>query len=357
MLSALISVFSDQDPGVRGKVAGSYIFLFFLNIAAWLTTLLVFRHNAVLLGISVLAYAFGLRHAVDADHIAAIDCATRKLMQKNARPAMVGFFFSMGHCLVLVIATAAIALAAVTINARFAALNHMAGLIGTLVSTLFLFAMAVINAAVAISVYRAFREARLTGHYADDDLDILLNRRGIMSRLLRPLFGLVTRSWHMLLIGFLFGLGLDTATEVSLLSMGGIEAARGTSVWAIMLLPALFAAGMSLVDTTDGILMLGAYGWAFVKPVRKLYYNLTITVASIFVASTVAGVEMLALLSGALRLHGRFWSTMNNVNDRYFGVIGFLIIGVFAASWIVSVLIYRLKRFDELEILVAKPEP
>ncbi|MBW4034239.1 MAG: HoxN/HupN/NixA family nickel/cobalt transporter [Proteobacteria bacterium] len=350
MLRALKAVFDDRSDNIRGKIIASYAFLIALNIGAWASALLMFRHNTVLLGFSALAYAFGLRHAVDADHIAAIDSVTRKLMQDKQRPAMVGFFFSMGHSMVLVIATAAIALTAMTIDHRFTMLNSAAGIIGTLISAVFLFSMAAMNLVIARSVYATFRTARRTGRYADDDFDILLNKRGFMSRLLRPLFRLVTRSWQMLLVGLLFGLGFDTATEVSLLGMGGAEAVKGVSVWAIMMLPMLFAAGMSLVDTTDGILMLGAYGWAFVKPIRKLYYNLTITVVSVIVAVIVGSVETLGLIANEFSLHGLFWRTIGAANDRYFGMIGFLIIGIFVASWLVSTLVYRLKRLDEVEI-------
>jgi high-affinity nickel-transport protein len=357
MLKTFKTIFDDHGTDVRSKVIAAYGFLLILNIGGWAVALIAFRHNTALLGFCMLAYAFGLRHAVDADHIAAIDSVTRKLMQEKKRPAMVGFFFSMGHSLVLVIATAAIALTAATINQRFAHVNDTAGVIGTVVSASFLFAMAAMNLTIARSVYLTFRAARQTGQYEDDDFDILLNKRGLMSRLLRPLFRLVTRSWQMLIVGFLFGLGFDTATEVSLLGMGGAEAVKGVSVWAIMMLPALFAAGMSFVDTTDGILMLGAYGWAFVKPIRKLYYNLTITVVSVIVAVVVGSVETLGLLANELNLTGSFWRIVGFASDRYFGVIGFLIIGIFILSWAVSTLVYRLKRFDELEIAISSMKP
>lgn len=350
MLRAFSAVLNGQSAHFRGKIITSYLFLLALNLGAWAAALIAFRHNTVLLGFSALAYAFGLRHAVDADHIAAIDSVTRKLMHEKKRPAMVGFFFSMGHSTVLMIATAAIALTAVTIDSKFKAFNDAAGIIGTAVSALFLFTMAAMNVVIARAVYLTFRQARRTGHLANDDFDILLNKRGLMSRILRPLFCLVTESWHMMLVGFLFGLGFDTATEVSLLSMGGVEAVKGVSVWTIMMLPVLFAAGMSLVDTTDGILMLGAYGWAFVKPVRKLYYNLTITVVSVIVAVVVGTVETLGLLSNELGLQGPLWRFVGAANDKYFGMIGFLIIGIFLASWLVSTLVYRLKRYDDLEI-------
>lgn len=357
MRRVIKSLLNAQNRDIRGKVIVTYGFLIGLNVVAWVGALLAFRHNAALLGFSALAYAFGLRHAVDADHIAAIDTVTRKLMQDRQRPAMVGFFFSMGHSLVLMIATAAIALTAITIDTRFNSFNDTAGTIGTLVSASFLFAMATMNLIIARAVYVTFREARRTGRYVEADLDVLLNSRGIMARLLRPLFRLVGRSWQMLFVGFLFGLGFDTATEISMLGMAGAEAVKGVSVWTIMMLPVLFAAGMSLVDTTDGVLMLGAYGWAFVKPIRKLYYNLTITIVSAVVAVVIGTVETLGLLASELDLGGPFWRAVNAVNDRYFGLVGFLIIGIFLASWVVSTMVYRMRRYDELSIEQVEVRP
>ena len=232
----------------------------------------------------MLAYTFGLRHAVDADHIAAIDNVTRKLMQQGQRPVGVGFFFSLGHSAVVVLMSVGVAFAASALTSRFDSMKAVGGIISTSASALFLFAIAFINILVLISVYRTFQAVKRGEPFAEDDFDILLNKRGFLSRIFRPLFRLVTKSWHMLAIGFLFGLGFDTATEVALFGISSAQAANGMSFSSIMVFPALFTAGMSLVDTTDGVLMLGAYGWAFMKPIRKLYYNMTITAVSVVVA-------------------------------------------------------------------------
>ena len=287
---------------------------------------------------------------MDADHIAAIDNVTRKLMQEEKWPVAVEFFFSIGHSLVLFIGTAVIAVTVMKIQDSFTSFNDFAGIVGTVLSGSFLLAMAVMNLVIASSVYRTYRHVRCGGVFNDDDLNILLNKRGFITRLLRPLFRLVDHSWHMLPVGFLFGLGFDTATEISLLTVAAAEAGKGLSVWSILAFPALFSAGMSLIDTTDGILMLGAYGWAFVKPIRKLYYNLTITIVSAIVALFIGGIETLGLIGGELKLRGSFWGLMNHLDDN-FSVLGYGIIAIFAAAWLISTVVYRAKRLDEVQVL------
>ena len=347
MFTTLQRIVRAQDEGVRRKVLGLYALLIAFNAAAALYALLAFQRHPVLLGTAFLAYSFGLRHAVDADHIAAIDNVTRKLMQDGKRPVAVGFFFSVGHSLVLFIATAVIAITVMKIEQRFDDVNDVAGIVGTSVSGLFLLAMAAMNLVIARSVYRTYRHVRNGGRYDDDSFNILLNNRGLIARILKPLFRLVDRSWQMLPVGFLFGLGFDTATEVSLLTAAATEAGKGLSVWSILAFPALFSAGMSLVDTTDGVLMLGAYGWAFVKPIRKLYYNLTITVVSAVVGLLIGGIETLGLIGGEMNLRGWFWDRLTNLNDN-FGTLGYAIIAIFAASWAISFIVYRAKRLDDL---------
>src|SRR6266851_2481270 len=315
----------------------------------WIWAVMAFRGHPVLLGTAFLAYSLGLRHAVDADHIAAIDNVTRKLMQEGKRPVAVGFMFSLGHSTVVVLGSAAIAATALSLQHRMDAVRHIGGLVGTLTSTLFLFGIAIVNLVVLRSVYLAFRRVRRGERYVEEDFDLLLGSRGFLSRLFRPMFALISRSWHMYPLGLLFGLGFDTATEVGLLGISAAGAAKGLSIWSILVFPALFTAGMCLVDTTDSILMLGAYGWAFVKPIRKLYYNMTITAVSVVVALLVGGIEVLGLLSDRLNLQGGFWDFVSALNDN-FGTIGYLIIGIFAASWLISTVIYRIKRYDEIEV-------
>lgn len=355
MQRAILGIFSDNAGHLRFKVAGLYTLLIVTNLAVWAWALLTFRHYPVLLGTALLAYGFGLRHAVDADHIAAIDNVTRKLMQEGKRPVAVGFFFSLGHSTIVVLASVAIAATATAFKSDLEAFHSIGGVIGTMVSALFLLAIAAMNIVILVSVFRTFLRVKAGAPYVDEDLNVLLAGRGLLARLFRPMFRLVRRSWHMYPLGLLFGLGFDTATEVGLLGISATQASQGLSIWSILVFPALFTAGMSLVDTTDSILMLGAYGWAFVKPIRKLYYNMTITFVSVIVALLVGGIEALGLVADQLDLKGRFWDAIGALNDQ-FGTIGYLIIAVFALSWIVSAVIYRVRGYDRLEVdLPASP--
>lgn len=341
--------FNDAPGDLQGKIMGIYGILLAFNAVAWLWAIVAFRHFPLLLGTAFLAYSFGLRHAVDADHIAAIDNVTRKLMQEGKRPVSVGFLFSLGHSTVVVIGSAAIAATALLLQHRVEAFRTIGGVIGTLVSSFFLFGIAAANLLVLRSIYKVFVRVRSGGSYVEEDLDLLLADRGFLSRIFRPMFAMIRRSWHMYPLGVLFGLGFDTATEIGLLGISAAEASKGLSIWSIMVFPMLFAAGMSLVDTTDNVLMLGAYGWAFVKPIRKLYYNLTITFVSVLVAFAVGGIEALGLLAGELRLNGTFWDAIRAVNQD-FGTLGYLIIALFVASWIVSIALYKWRRYEELEM-------
>src|SRR6202451_2941653 len=346
---AFRTLFNDHADHVRSKVAGIYALLILINAAAWLWAIAAFHHFPVLLGTAFLAYSFGLRHAVDADHIAAIDNVTRKLMQEGKRPIAVGLMFSLGHSTIVVIGSVLIAAAALALQHRMDAARSIGGLIGTLVSSLFLFAIAIVNIVVLVSIYRAFARVRAGQPYVDEDFYLLLANRGFLARLFRPMFALIRRSWHMYPLGVLFGLGFDTATEIGLLGISAAEASRGLPLGSILVFPILFAAGMSLIDTTDNILMLGAYGWAYIKPIRKLYYNLTITSVSVAVAFIVGGIEALGLLGGQLHLQGTVWGLLGRLNDN-FGVLGYCIVAIFALAWVVSIAIYKLRRFEELEL-------
>jgi high-affinity nickel-transport protein len=329
----VLAVFDDRGVRVRAKVIALYAGLTAANLLAWLWAFAAFRGDAVLLGAALIAYGFGLRHAVDADHIAAIDNVTRKLMQENKRPIGVGFFFALGHSTVVFAAATAIGLTASTLQHRFPGLLEVGGVVGTSISAAFLFAIAAINVVVLIGVYRLFRRVRRGGRYAEAELDLFLAQRGLLGRLFRGLFRLISRSWHMYPLGFLFGLGFETASEIGLLGISASEAVRGLAWWSILVFPALFTAGMSLIDTTDGVVMLGAYGWAFVNPMRKLYYNLTITGVSVFVAVAIGGIEALGLAAQQLGLAGGFWDAVDAASDN-FGMLGYVIIGIFVASWL-----------------------
>jgi high-affinity nickel-transport protein len=349
MRGVLHEILTQKKDSLLARILGIGSLLVAFNAIAWLWAITAFHDHPVLLGTALLAYSFGLRHAVDADHIAAIDNVTRKLMQDGKRPVSVGFFFSLGHSTIVILASAAVAATALVFKQQFESLHEIGGTIGTLVSALFLLAIAIMNIAILAGVYRSFQRVKSGGAYVEEDLNALLAGRGLLARLFRPLFALIRSPWQMYPLGFLFGLGFDTATEIGLLGISAAEASKGLPVWSILVFPALFTAGMALVDTADSILMLGAYGWAFIKPIRKLFYNMTITAVSVVVALLVGGIEALGLIGDKFSLQGGFWDLVGELNDN-FGEIGYLIIGIFAASWLVSSLIYRLKRYDEIEI-------
>jgi high-affinity nickel-transport protein len=351
MSMTVANLFNDKQENIRGKVIGVYALLFVFNLAAWLWAIFAFHNYPLLLGTATLAYSFGLRHAFDADHIAAIDNVTRKLMQEGRRPVGVGLFFSLGHSTIVVALTIAIAIATTALQGRFEAFKSFGAVAGTLVSALFLFAIAIANIIILVSVWRTFQTVKRGGRFVEEDLDMMLANRGLLGRLFRRFFRLVERSWHMYPLGVLFGLGFDTATEVGLLGISATQASQGLSIWSILVFPALFTAGMTLFDTTDSILMLGAYGWAFIKPIRKLYYNLTITAVSVIVAVIVGGLETLNLIGDQLGLTdaGGFWGAIGSLNDN-FGVLGYVIVGVFVVAWAISYVVYRVNGYDEIEV-------
>lgn len=337
---------------LRPRIAGLYVVLVGANVLAWVWALIAFRHSPALLGSAFLAYTFGLRHALDADHIAAIDNVTRSLMQDGQRPISAGLYFSLGHSTVVVALSLAIAGAASALEGRLSSLRAVGGAIGTIVSSVFLLAIGLANLVILVQVFRTFQRVRGGGALLERDLDLVPASAGPVGRALRRLFRVVRRSWQMYPLGLLFGLGFDTATEIGLLAISATQAGHGVPVWSILVFPALFTAGMTLVDTTDSVLMVGAYGWAFVKPIRKLYYNMTITAVSVVVALLVGGIEALGLAVRELGLSGGVWGAIGGLDDHV-GALGVIILGVFAASWLVSVAIYRAKRYDEIEITSA----
>jgi nickel/cobalt transporter (NiCoT) family protein len=337
----------DENRALRAKVVGVYAVLIAANVAAWIWAMSSSREFPMMLGMAALAYSLGLRHAFDADHIAAIDNVTRKLMQEGRRPIGVGLFFSLGHSTVVVGLTIAIAVTATALHGEFAGLKTIGGVIGSSVSSMFLLTIAFANALVLHSIYKTFRTVRNGGRFVEEDLDLALANRGAMGRLFRGVFHVIERSWQMYPLGLLFGLGFDTATEVGLLGVSATQASQGLPVWQILVFPALFTAGMTLLDTTDNLLMVGAYGWASVKPIRKLYYNLTITAVSVLVAVLVGGLQALNLIGGQFGLadRGGFWSLIAAMNEN-FGLLGLCIVGIFILSWVVSYGVYRAKGYD-----------
>jgi high-affinity nickel-transport protein len=346
MSNVLLRSFNDDAANLTTKIVVIAVLLVAANIATWAWALIAFHNYPVLLGTCVLAYSFGLRHAVDADHIAAIDNVTRKLMQEGKRPLTVGLFFSLGHSTVVILATIGVALTAAAFKEELEAFHAVGGLIGTSVAAAFLLIIAAINVVILVNVYRAFQRVKRGGPCVAEDLTPASG--GFFARVFRRLFAMIGRSWHMFPLGFLFGLGFDTATEIGLLAIAATQASSGLAIWSILVFPALFTAGMTLIDTTNSVLMTGAYGWAFQKPVRKLYYNLTITFISVVVAVVIGGALALGLIAEKFGLHGGLWDAVGRLND--IGILGFLIVGIFVASWLASMLIYRLKGYDRIDI-------
>ena len=329
------------------RAASTYALLVTANAAAWIWAALAAHQHPSLWSLVILAYIFGLRHAFDADHIAAIDNVVRKLMQLGKSAVAVGLYFSLGHSTVVVLACVAIAASTASLQHRLQSLHDIGGVIGTAVSALFLLLIGLINLLVLRRIWFTFRIIHRGEQTLADDLGDVLSAGGPLARLCRPLLGLVSRAWHMYPVGLLFGLGFDTATEVGLLSISAQSSVQGIPVVSVLVLPALFTAAMSLMDTIDSVLMTRAYGWAFVHPLRKLWYNLTITAASVLVALCIGSVEALGLLADRFDLQGGFWRVVVGLNDDL-SRLGYLVVGIFLASWIFSIAVYRLKRLDRI---------
>lgn len=341
------NLFDDRKESAKTKISVTYAFLVAFNIGAWIWAWVAFSERPALLATAFLAYMFGLRHAFDADHIAAIDNVVRKLVQEKKAPFSAGFFFSLGHSSIVVLAS--IAIAATASVMQLGLFHDIGGVIGTTVSALFLIAIGIANLFVLRGIWSAFGRAKRGEPVIAEDLDSLLANSGFLARIFRPMFKVVTRSWHMYPIGFLFGLGFDTATEIGLLGISATQAAQGMSFWTILVFPALFTAGMSLLDTTDSVLMTRAYGWAFVNPIRKLWYNLTITAASVVVAIFIGGMEALGLIADKLGLEGGIWGGIADLNDNLAN-FGYAVVGIFVASWLISTLVYKARGYDDLQI-------
>ena len=346
MLNFLKAAVDDASADQRAKIGAIYAVLLLGTALVWTWAIVALAGRPTLLGTAFLAYVLGLRHAVDADHIATIDNVVRKLMQDGKRPYAVGLFFSLGHSVAIALAVAAIAATAFALQGRFQEFKSIGSIVGTGASAFFLLAIAAINLVILRGVWRSFRRARRGEPVAEQELNLLLAGRGLLARIFRPLFRMVSRSRQMFPIGFLFGLGFDTATEISLFTVAASQASGGMTFGTVMIFPALFTAGMTLVDTTDSVLMVGAYGWAFLNPIRKIWYNLTITAISVVVALLIGGIEALGLVADKLGLEGAFWQTIGDLNGGLAN-FGYLVVGVFLASWALSYLIYRWRGFDQ----------
>jgi nickel/cobalt transporter (NiCoT) family protein len=303
------------------------------------------------IGIGLTAYTLGLRHAFDADHIAAIDNTTRKLMSDGQRPLAVGFFFSLGHSTVVfgLALLLAIGVKAIVgpVKDDSSTLHHYTQLIGTSVSGVFLYLIAILNIVVLVGILRVFARLRRGDYDLEKDeaeLERQLHNRGLINRVLGRFTKSITKSWHMYPVGFLFGLGFDTATTIALLVLAGSSAAAGLPWYAILCLPVLYAAGMCLLDTIDGSFMNFAYGWAFANPVRKIYYNITVTGLSVAVALVIGSIELLGLFADQLGWRGPFWDWLGGLN---LNAVGFVIVGMFVATWAIALLIWRYARIEE----------
>ncbi len=335
------------DPDERRRLGGFYGTILALHILGWGALLTYGIGHPAFIGLGGLAYTFGLRHAFDADHISAIDNATRKLLQERKRPVGVGFFFSLGHSTVVFVIALTLGLAIKTLVQGIVTdsgqLKNAGGLIGTTVSGVFLIVIGILNLLILLDIVAVYRRMR-RGYYDRDSLHHELVAGGLMSRIFGRLFKLVTQSWHLYPIGILFGLGFDTASEVALLAISAGAAAQGLPFQALVSLPIIFAAGMSLMDTTDGAFMSKAYAWAFSNPIRKVFYNLTVTSLSVFVALFVGVVELSQLLINQLRLSGGIFDAISGLS---FGSLGFVIVAAFVVTWAAALVIFKVRRVEE----------
>jgi len=320
--------------------------LILVNISVWVGGIFFSHIHPLLLGLIAIAYGLGLRHAVDADHIAAIDNTTRKLMAEDKRPVAVGLFFSLGHSTIVFILSVLVAFSSLYIKHVLPSLQSTGAVIGTSISSFFLLLIGFVNLIAFLDILRIFKLVTRGGRYKEKFSGNYFTG-GFIAKLFRPLLKTVTASWHMYFVGFLFGLGFDTASEVGLLSISAAGSTTGISAGEILLLPLAFTAGMVLIDTLDGILMLGAYGWAYIQPVRKLYYNLNITLVSVIIALFIGGVEAVQLFSVELKFDNAFSRLINEID---LGKLGYITIFIFIVTWAVSLFIYKIRQYDSLEM-------
>jgi high-affinity nickel-transport protein len=330
-------------------VGGLHVVGFFVLLALVVPQDLRLGSGAVFgLGLGITAYTLGMRHAFDADHIGAIDNVTRKLMNEGQRPLSVGFFFSLGHSTIVFALAALLAIGirglSGAVQSDSSTLHQATGLIGPSVSGFFLLLIGILNLIILVGIVKVFLRMR-HGEYNEDELEEQLNSRGFMNRLYGRATRAIKKPWQMYPLGLLFGLGFDTATEIALLATAGAAAtANGIPFYAILCLPILFAAGMSLLDTIDGAFMNFAYGWAFAKPVRKIYYNITITALSVAVAVVVGTIELIAVFSEKLSLTGGVWSFVSAIDLNY---VGYAIVALFVATWAVALAVWRFGRIEQ----------
>jgi nickel/cobalt transporter (NiCoT) family protein len=326
------------------RLGALYGFIVALHLLGWGSYLFYARNYPELVGLGFVAYMFGLRHAFDADHIAAVDDTVRYMLQKGKRPLGVGFFFSLGHSTVVLALAVAIAFATTAAKSELPQLKSMGAVLGAGVSGTFLWIIGVLNLLVLLDILKVWRKAK-SGTHSHAHLDLLLQKRGLLNRLFGGrLRRMMNHSWQMYPLGLLFGLGFDTASEVGLLALTAGAAAGNLPVPAILCLPVLFASGMTVMDTTDGVLMCKAYDWAFLNPLRKIFYNITTTGLSVAVALLVGSIELLQVAIGLLGLRGPLFDAIAELD---FGILGYLIVGLFLAAWAASVAWWKFGKLEQ----------
>lgn len=329
---------------IRLRVALLYVPITVATIFGFIASSMIGSTSIVMAGLGVVSYVFGLRHGLDADHIAAIDNTMRKMMQEGKRPVTVGTWFSLGHSTVVVGLILAFVFSTKAIASSIPALQSTGAILGTGISGLFLWVIGLINVAIVFGIYKIYKEMR-SGRLDSKQLDEMLNKRGFLNRYFSSLFRIIEKPWHTYPIGLLFGLGFDTASEVALIAMSvGVGVSASVPLWMILILPLMFTCGMVMVDTTDSVTMLVAYDWAFFKPIRKIYYNLTITLISVLVAFLIGTVEIFQVLSSELGLTGFPWNILAKIN---FETFGYLIVGMFVVAWATSIAVYKIKKIDD----------
>jgi nickel/cobalt transporter (NiCoT) family protein len=335
-----------------GRLGALYSFIAALHVIGWGLYLHYAGRYPQLVGLGFVAYMFGLRHAFDADHIAAVDDTVRFMLQKGKRPLSVGFFFSLGHSTVVFALAIGIAFAASEVKTEMPHLKELGAIIGAGVSGSFLWIIGILNLVVLLDILKIWKTAK-SGTHSHAHLEALLQKRGLLNRLFGGrLQRLMNHSWQMYPLGVLFGLGFDTASEVGLLAMTAGASAGDLPVPAVLSLPILFAAGMTMMDTTDGVLMSKAYDWAFLNPLRKIFYNITTTGLSVAVALLVGSIELLQVFVGLLGLHGRFFDAVAALD---FGILGYLIVGMFLLAWGLSVAVWKFGRMEQRYSVMSMP--
>ncbi|MGA9855592.1 MAG: HoxN/HupN/NixA family nickel/cobalt transporter [Gammaproteobacteria bacterium] len=326
------------------RLTGLYGFVAALHLLGWGLFLYYAARYPALVGLGFVAYMFGLRHAFDADHIAAIDDTVRYMLQKGKKPLGIGFSFSLGHSTVVFALAVGITFAAAAVKHALPAMQNMGGIIGAGISATFLWIIGIINLLVLLDILKVWRQTK-AGKHSHEHLEEFLVKRGFINRILGGrLQGFINSSWQMYPVGFLFGLGFDTASEIGLLAMTAGASAGNLPVPAILSLPILFAAGMLLMDTSDGVLMCKAYNWAFINPLRKIFYNITTTGLSIAVALIIGSIEIIQVMTSVLDLKGSFFATVNRLD---FGGLGYIIVGLFILAWVLSLLVWKMGRIEE----------